>query len=361
MLKTPFYKTIVADDDPDGMRPYSNYHPYHLFCLGTKIRRDIQQLRPEHDMTYFITERPSPEIKLSFIFFQVLQDGDPTRFSSLEEKHLESQILKYSQSLKCLIFPFDYQFYDSKDRPISVPYSSLMLANLLFSEIPIEAEEDGIFADLSWATDYLDFYNKIQEQIFEEIQKRYQRGDIPLPKEEIIKEWRLVKVSHKEDEIFYRPTWEEGRIDRLYEFLLDQNEDRHLLQFEIPRSISNLNLFKHFLSQELTAHQFRFNFEDRIICVEIKTMNQLQIFLASYQKYRLKIEGDVGFIYLKTSDELALIRKIANDRKYYETTWFSTSNPSYPYVFSVLTKDDVGKIFRDEIDRYNHEREVPRK
>jgi len=215
-MVTPYYRTTSNN------KIRFHYKPYDLFCIHTQLQ---PWLYKKYKSNYYITFESVINDTTQYIRILVHHNN---QIVEDEEIQKEIDIIINKRKQLCLLFDSSMPLYDQKGYIISTSWIKSVYTYVTLPIKPIY-EDDKIYLDLSDKVNYIDIYNQLSLRLIRRLWKMYDRGYIVNPREDIIRNWDLVKVRDG----LYRAKWYDLRWGNM-SMLLERINNNEYIEFEFP-------------------------------------------------------------------------------------------------------------------------------
>ena len=339
-LDTGYYRSLITTHS-EGCDEISisNYGPYDIFCLETRLYPIVYDLLNRNIVLTFHTvyENNRMELKIS-INFPLNKITLNSVLSDSEHKFLNDQIKRITATEigYCLIDKYELYLSSGKTYPINWFYIMLQYVNIPNAFY----RENGIYLTLDEKSEYKESYNIVCNNVLEQIEEFYQNGTV-YGAQSISNTWDLELISDN----LYIPRWRDNRFaSHLVEFLLAKIQGDPHIMIEISTNLS----VRHHIASVLSEKGITMVFEGDYVKIPANTIEKEQKMAALVKFASFQSKND--------RKERAMIQNLSNLSDVYsfieETTkiipdtnciGYQVTNMEKPYVFSCLVNSSNNK------------------
>lgn len=372
IIWTQFYQTIIEPSKSyciDGKE--SNYTPYQLFVLTTRLNYWIQK---HWDKNITIGFPSAVRDNKDYITIQPINvDGNvkPTIDMAARIQKFVNKLT--SQPLRGLLLMSGDSIITNNE---NIKHDQLIPSDWIHSMLPYVKiaskfnpyiEKEGIMVELTNYLDYKNVFDRLIIDIVGQLRTMYSQGYIINPPLDIVKKWKLVATKsngslYQPDEITrfigpLKPIWNNSKITQKYDgpygFLRSRINGDSFIDLYVGENYFT----KHIVSQYLLTSNITGSFSDYYVKFEAEDYSQAQKVVSMIDSYSNKYSGRVIRLYTNRLSWTLLYRGIAENLGYDNTTVYLTDDIKNPYIFSCVipisdNSDEVIKtisITSDEI------------
>lgn len=193
-IMTPYYRTFVTLDGRDeAQETETNYTPYNLFCLSTRIGRDLAR-RGSKDYPVFIGQPMNGKMQIIIKLLRIDQHVDLSMDEIKEVQKMVDRALA-DRPQHCVLFSLDTMRF---------PYPRAWMMSILpYLQIPAKynpfIEENSIYLQFQ-TMDYLVEYNQLSLSIVDQLKDLYTIGSM-VGNQELALKWDLLLFPSLPQEI----------------------------------------------------------------------------------------------------------------------------------------------------------------
>lgn len=335
-IETPYYRTIVNINSNSCSEEYdTNYTPYLLFCLKTKLFPIVSKLLSSNIDISFMSIPKNDKMILTVVLTKGSIPIDiTTNDINTIQKYVD--IFTTTNNDFCLLFtPFN-SIQDEKSNKI-IPSSwiqQLLPYVIINPNLNPYIDEYGLHINIK-NKDYLSYYNKLVANINEQLIKFYDSGYI-FNASSIKDEWQLESIN--DDNTIFRPLWSDQRFaSDLVDFLTSRIRGNKYIRLLISENLVN----RHFICTELYKYTSEFYFSSSYIYIKVNNIDEASTFTSIVMSQISKSIGRV--IYFKSSHiswmhlYLWTINKLSSSFPSLDTKnciYYQTNDLINPYIFS---------------------------
>jgi len=350
LILTNFYSTIVDPKSGCVQEPDTNYTPYLIFCLKTKLFPYIIDILG-HDIIFsFDTVRIDKRLVVSINFYK---DGNLFILSPEQKKLIRHHVdfLVYNEPKVCLLFWSRTTVYLDNGFQIPIYWISKILPYIIVPKnINSYTNDIGIYCTLepdqtiyntslkivdnNHVGTYLNYYNIIVKGIIKQLKSYYSLGYV-FGAKNIKIDWQLEPID--KDELLYRPLWNDTRFaPDLVQFLKNKiNGDK-----SVEIVIDNNLVVRHFIAKSLhnLYPNLSYFFSNYSIIFESTNLNDSR-FISSLILNNIYISnGSVVTIYISKSDTNSLSTYLSKIKSlgFNDIITYHLDNIESPNIISIL-------------------------
>lgn len=361
-METPYYRSLTpihasgCDDLPD-----SNYGPYDLFCLRTRLYPIVYQMFGRDVEIVFRSEHKNSrmELKIDIVYIREVSElTGPETNPSIIMNDNDKQIIE--RSIKTIVSKhISYCLIDKKELYLSAGLSPLgnnypkdWFYNVLgYIEIPTEynpfLQQNGIYLTFNEKSDYIRAYNDVVNHILKTIEKYYKEG-VVYGAGNIAEKWKLERMDYEEVVgKLYKPVWTDKRLSHYpVDFLLGKISGDTSVRVDINDTLSS----RHNIAKVLNKNKISFVFDGSTVVFNVDNLDDAQYILALITSANIdtnekviaysSVNASVIHLYMKEAKEL-----LENSN----CLGYQTTSIDRPYVFSCIVKNVNGDRLLERI------------
>lgn len=356
-LYTGYYRTInnvhILGCDSAGD---SNYGPYDVFCLQTRLQPLVYRLLNRDTQILFLTSEENKKMELKI---QILSsDGDVISLSEHVKSELQTKVDEIiSKNMGyCLINGYELYLSCGYRYPLSWFYSVLPYTGIGSEYNPFITQTrygPEIYLVFNRDSDYNRAYINLSRDILNAINNMYQQGSL-YGAENIAEAWNLELLNDDFAKKLYQATWQDKRFAPIItDFLIQKMEGDEYIYIKIPDNLVK----RHYIAAALNNEGIVMCYSGDKIRVVVKSLDEAQyvaslietVVSGTTEKEREKV-----FIYEVShlSDihrYLHVSQRILGPEQINRCTSYETTDNMKKYVFSCLVGVDTPMAVSEEI------------
>lgn len=364
--------------------PDSNYTPYMIFCLRTRISETISSVLGNDSILTFTSTYANEKMQLNLVINRYTNNltevesnigftdpnsdpnSEPYSENNFNNPNLNStyQIMSCSPEQRkiienkineiltnypeaCLLMNWNLQIYSESGQTIPKEWIQQILPFVdLDSKYQPFYTNDGYHIILSdWdqlqrgiddtntsqpsdiVKSYLQMYSTLYMKVVNTIKKMYDDGYVLIisPNTTLLQDWSLIPVD--EDGILYKPNWKDTRITRnLVEFITNLIQNQNTIRLHIGRDDTQ----RHFIAKILTSNSIQFSFMGSYIKIQAINISHVKRVCTLIDSAKAQ-KDQIGILKLKeTFDPTFYLNE--------DCIKYQTHNLLRPYTISCLEK-----------------------
>ncbi len=338
LLNTPYYREMPSSNlfGYEG-RGDSNYKPYNVFCLESRLSPIISKLLGNNINLIFKSVKENNRMALKI---ELVEVADATHIGEAILNHtvvlndkLQDEVDRIvTENMKYCLISRDnlYQIADKK-------YPKGWF-NSVVGYIPLPSEynpfirPEGIYLIFNPDSDYKKEYNRLVGNVLDTIKTYYKDGTV-YGADSISVPWKLERLDvNTVTPRLFRAMWKDRRFaPDLVGFLMDKINGNPYIQIKIPDNLTR----RHEISKVLNKGGIPAIFIGDRVKVPADDLDEAQYIASLVENAQAKASGKTATYPVNSSDQLqdyiAAAQVLLPDG---DVTGYQVANPEKPYMFS---------------------------